>query len=90
MNPCHGNEKPCPGSYLQRQTPYTNLKVMAAVKSELATLVTSPSRNKLLDILGQLRSWLQIFLHTYSNTAAVATTRAANICPVHIVHPGQR
>lgn len=50
---------------LERQTPYTNtnLKVMAAVASELATLVTSPSRNKLLDILGQVRSWLQIFLH---------------------------
>lgn len=50
---------------------------MAAVESELATLVISPSRNELLEELGQFRGWLCIFLHTYPNAAVMATTRTA-------------
>lgn len=56
---------------------------MAAVESELAALVISPSRNK-LEVLGQFRGWLCIFLHTFPNG-----TLTANICSLLIVHLGQ-
>lgn len=61
---------------------------MVAVISELANLVISPSRNKLLEVLGQFSGWLRIFLHTYPSAAVMATTRTANLCPVQIVHLG--